>query len=281
MHRSRLLFGYGLLVAVLGGSLLSGAALVVAQESRPAPESRPTQEPAKPTSQPATPSGPQSTPEGKALIAKVIEATGGIEKLNALKNMTWKGSETRVTPQGVSERDINGLVTFPRALFRMDMTTQGQKFTFCITDRAGWQKSIRGVQDLNESVQKEFRASLRLSTTPLLRHHAELIVQELDRDVLAGREFRVLRAWRGEQGPVDFYIDPNTFLIHRKKLKVISQGTERVREEQLWDYRKVGDLTLPFSRTLFEDGKKTAIISIREYEFNRDLPKETFEKPAG
>lgn len=253
------------------------------QTGKPAPEKQAEagekQPGTKPRSQPAA-KNDRSTPAGKALLAKVIEASGGVEAFAALSSLTWEGRDTRVTPSGVLENDIKGIVQFPGERFRMEQRRGGQEVVFVVTESAGWQKSSRGLQDLPNATLVRFRKGLKVSTTPLLKAHAELEAKELPTDVLGGREFLILRVWRGAEGPIDFFIDPDSHQILRKKQSVVANGQETVREEKMWDYRKVGSLNLPFSRSVFENGSNTGTISILKYTLNRDLPANTFQRPG-
>ena len=76
------------------------------------------------------------------------------------------------------------------------------------------------------------------------------------------------------------WIDPDTKNIARRKTTLVSQGKRTVREEQLWDYRKVDGLVLPFSRKVFENGQQRVLMSITSYKLNEGYGDEVYAKPA-
>lgn len=100
-------------------------------------------------------------------------------------------------------------------------------------------------------------------------------------DVLAGKEYRVLRVWRGVDGPVDLYIDPDDLTINRRKSTVFQNGKMVVREEKLWDYRDVDGVKLPYARSLYDDGVNTATITTIEYRLDPEIPAGFFDRPKG
>ncbi|MGE3166648.1 MAG: hypothetical protein AB7O52_17235 [Planctomycetota bacterium] len=254
---------------------------VPAQETKPATPPAADPKPATRPESPSAPDAPTETAAGRALLLEVVAACGG-ERLAALHTFRWKSRETRLlTSGGVVERDVEGTLQLPEERFRMDFEQGAQKSYYVVTEKGGWQRSPTSLQDFTEALCTDFRRNLRTSTTPLLRAHAELVAQELPLEVLAGKEYRILRVWRGTDGPVDLFIDPDDLTISRRRSSVVVNGQVVVREEKLWDYRVVDGLKLPFARSMYDDGKNVATITTIQYTLNVPIPEGHFDRPSG
>ena len=253
------------------------------------------------TSQPAQDGGANQDPVGKGddkpkpddsrvrgrkLLDEVIEAMGGAEALANLKTLRWRAVESRLLPSGsLLERNILGRTVLPdRMRIDIDFFDPGQrrlrKVTFCLDRDKGWQKVDADIKDMTSSIVAQQKSGLQIATTPLLKAHATLDVRELDASQLGTKTYRVLMVSKKDIGPVLFWIDPETKRIARRKTTLVSQGKRVVREEQLWDYRKVDGLMLPFSRKVFQDGEQLMLMSITSYKLNEGYGDEVYAKPA-
>ncbi len=224
----------------------------------------------------------EDTPEarGRALLTKVVEACGG-ETLEAVTALSWKAVQSQVVAQtgGKVDSNVHGRVSFPKSM-RQDVSNQTGSASHCLHGEKGWSESRGQVQGWDAQRVASWRQSLGLSTLPLLIDHKSLQVKEVEGLEQADGTYRGISVTRPGMGEVTFYINPKTFRVHRRKNNIVTGvGTIVSREEKLWDYRKVDGVWLPFSRTIEQDGRTTAIISVSEYKLNEKFVADLFDMP--
>lgn len=198
-----------------------------------------------------------------------------------MRTLAWRGRQVRMTEQGAQgEVEIIGTVEFPSENYSLVLVYPTAQARYTVTAEAGWRELAGVVGDLSAAEAENFRAGLRLATTPLLVNHQTLRAVALSPEVVGGQEYEVLRVWRGTEGPVDFFVDMHTGLIDRKRWSVPVGKEILQREEKTWDYREINGCQMPFARKTFEEGKAISLVSITQFEIDKPLPPDLFRKPA-
>ena len=105
-----------------------------------------------------------STPEGRALLAKVAEAMGGAERLQAVKAVQQKASMKMKTPQGEMSVDAESLLVFPDRQ-RQQLRTPMGEMTSVVSPEASFVSMPMGTREMPAS-QKD-NALKELRTSPL------------------------------------------------------------------------------------------------------------------
>lgn len=99
--------------------------------------------------EPAAPAG--SNPEGKALAAKVVDAMGGLAKLQSVKSLRSDFTLTRKTPQGDLPLTIQTTIVFPDRMHADVQAPQGT-MTIVVTPNVGFMSAAgMGVRDMPPS----------------------------------------------------------------------------------------------------------------------------------
>ncbi|HKU27716.1 MAG TPA: hypothetical protein VJQ54_19760, partial [Candidatus Sulfotelmatobacter sp.] len=79
---------------------------------------------------------------------------------------------------------------------------------------------------------------------------------------------------------VRWYIDPKSGYILREKYKGMGQQGPFEGETDLADWRRTGDLTLPYKHENKQNGQPTSTAEFKKIELNPQLDPKLFEKPA-
>ena len=270
--------------------LLSLGVGVVRAQQPPAPATGPQAPKTPPTTQPKSiPKAPKSKPKApeltaRQLLAKVVEVSGG-DKLKALKSLRWEAVESRVINEFKLDRTILGRARFPEHMrievsFRDPNTRVDRTLVFALNGNNGWTKNGEQTSVWPPAQVNQQRGSLLCSTTPLLQVADQLQVKMLDKSILGATDYHRIEVRRDKLEPVILWIHPKDFTIRRRQSKTMRNGQAVQHEEQLWDYRPVDGLLLPYSRKIFENGRETALFSINRYMLNEEYGDDIFAKPS-
>jgi zinc protease len=215
-----------------------------------------------------------------ALVARALEAKGGLERLRAIKTIKAVTSTRLVLPSGAeSELEGTTLIAYPDR-FRVDLSTPAGIVRQVYDGERAWAQSPAqpsasvAVDEMKAGVDRDV---LRL----LLRAHARELRPEGPTDVAledgtrgAALEFSL--AGR----PVQLVVQPESGLVLGERyVWQGSDGDQRV-EERFEDYRRVEGIMVPFKTTVRRNGRVTLERRLKSIEFNLTLPADTFSRPS-
>ena len=144
-----------------------------------------------PEGTPGAKTATDSTPEGRALLARVAEAMGGSEKLQAVKSVQQKASMKMKTPQGEMSIEAESLLVFPDRQ-RQQMRTPMGEMTSVVSPEASFVSMPMGT--------REMPASQRESALKEMRTHPIALAQRAS-DPAAARPRRRYGEARRRRGP--------------------------------------------------------------------------------
>jgi hypothetical protein len=199
------------------------------------------------------------------LIARNIEARGGIEKLRAVETLRLEGKRTRAG--GGSEMPFVEIRKRPGAL-RSEATTQGLTMIRAYDGKEGWTvQPFRGRKDperLSADAVREMGYEADLDG-PLVDAAAKgNRVEYLGTEDVDGTDAHKLKVTR-PSGDVEYlYLDPDYFLEIRRVSQHRVRGALVETETDFGAYEKVSGVYLPFSvetgaKGSAEKGQKTTV----------------------
>ena len=218
------------------------------------------------------------------LVAKHVEARGGMEKLRAIRSLRVEG--TRARSGGGFETTFLELKKRPGAM-RTETTMQGLTMIRAYDGKDGWTiQPFRGRREperLSADALKEMAYDADLAG-PLVDAAAKgNRVDAVGTEVVDGTEALKLRVSR-PTGDVDYvYLDPDYFLEIRRVSQRKVRGAEVETQTDFGEYERVGGVYFPFSiesrpRDQPERGQR---IRITKAEANVALDDAIFGFPAG
>ena len=227
--------------------------------------SRPSQRPA-----------PEETANAIAMLDKVVEAKGGLERLRALKSIVAKQTQVSQRPDGESTVETTNYIEYPSHL---RVETQGQVQAY---DGARvWMQDNRGVHDAQEMFVREMAAGLRRDVVALLlAAKAGTVAVRLLPDVkdADGLISHALELSATDLNPIVLYVDPESSQI-RKRLYAADAPGRPIIEEAFFDYRAVDGIQFAFRATQ-KVGPLSVERRVTDVKINAPLDPALFKRPG-
>ncbi len=181
------------------------------------------------------------------LIAKNIEARGGMEKMKAIKNMRIKG---KFEGGGGFSASVGQENVRPN-LIRETFTLQGMTQVLAYDGTAGWQIQPFGGKKDPELLGEDDLRDLLLDADfdgPLVDYKEKgSTVEYLGHDVVDGDDALRLKVTLKNGDIIYSYLDPDTFIEIRREIQQFIRGSVRDRVMGLGSYKPVAGVMYPFS----------------------------------
>jgi outer membrane lipoprotein-sorting protein len=217
------------------------------------------------------------------LIAKNIEARGGMDKIHAIHSLRETG---KLRFGGSStEMGFTNLLKKP-GMLRQEFAYQGLVSITSYDGTEGWQiRPFRGRKDpekLDADDVKTTQTEADLEG-PLVDYKSKgHSVEYQGTEDVDGTEAHKLRVTL-KNGDVRYiYLDPDYFLEIRYRDRTTIRGVQEEYETDLGNYEKVNGVYFPFSLETGRPGEeKSQKIEIEKAEANVDIPDTVFHFPTG
>ncbi len=219
-----------------------------------------------------------SNPEGKAIVAKVVTAMGGLAKLKSIKALHANISES---DSGNAPSTVDVYLSFPDSM-HVEMDIPQGKLTIVAAPNVAFM-SLPGMGSRN------MPAAQKTEMMAQLHHDLVYIAQHADDPA-----FTFTGAGTEKIGDVDaaivdiggaipwvrWYVDPKTGYILREKYKGMGQGGPFDGESELSDWRAADGITLPYKHENKQNGQQASTAEFKKVELNPKIDPKMFEKPA-
>jgi len=219
-----------------------------------------------------------SNPEGKAIVAKVATAMGGLAKLKSIKALHANISES---DSGNPSSTVDVYLSFPDSM-HVEMDIPQGKLTIVASPSVAFMSLPgMGTRSMPAAQKNEMMAQLH--------HDLVYIAQHADDPA-----FTFTGAGTEKIGDVDaaivdiggaipwvrWYVDPKTGYILREKYKGMGQGGPFDGESDLSDWHAADGVTLPYKHENKQNGQQTSTAEFKKIEFNPKIDPKMFDKPA-
>jgi zinc protease len=223
---------------------------------------------------------PANTPEAKAVLAKVVSALGGAEKLRGLKALRTTADVTQKTPMGDITMNRKVTVAYPdRAALAMQ-SPMGE-MQLIITPQAAFAVTPQGPQDLPPSARADFLKDLHRSMHYVAGHSNDQGVNvRLNGTKKIGNVEAVALDVESPDSRARWYVDPASGVVLREE----HQGTGRDGSPvdaatDFADYKPVEGIMFPFTSTQYQNNEVSASVKVSQIEVNPQVDEKTFQKP--
>ncbi len=181
------------------------------------------------------------------LVAKNVEAKGGMDKINAIKTMRMTGKT--VLPGG-----FVGAVSQENSrpnLVRETFSLQGMTAVQAYDGSAGWQiQPFGGRKDPQLMGEDDLRDLLIDSDFdgPMVSYKEKgNTVEYLGHDVVDGDDALRLKVTLKNGDILYYYLDPDTYLEIRRETQEFIRGSVRESASEMGSYKPVAGVMFPFS----------------------------------
>jgi hypothetical protein len=214
------------------------------------------------------------------LVARNIQAKGGLEKIKAIQTLRMKG---RLNQGGFTA--VVGQELKRPAMLRSTFTVQGMTAIQAYDGQTGWQISpFQGRKDPELLGEDDLRDLVEDSDFdgPLVDYKAKgNTVEYLGHDTVDGDDVYRLKCTLKNGDIVDYYLDPDSSLEIRTERQQFIRGAVRERQTDLGSYKPVAGVMFPYS---IESGPKSnpsarAKVTIESIEANAPIEDAAFRMP--
>lgn len=216
------------------------------------------------------------------LIAKNVEARGGLEKLRAIRTLRVEGTRTRAG--GGTEMAFVEIRKRPLSL-RSETTMQGLTSIRASDGKEGWTvQPFRGRKEpekLTVDAFEEIGYEADLDGPLVDAASKGNRIRYLGTEDVDGTDAHKLEVTR-PSGDVDFvYLDPDYFLEIRRLSQHLVRGTRIETETDYGAYEQVAGVYFPFSIESGAKGSRGQKINITKAEANLEVDDAIFRFPGG
>lgn len=217
------------------------------------------------------------------LVAKNIEARGGLEKLRAIDAVRATG-KMKFTGDFAIELGLEQVVTRDGRI-RSDVSLQGMTGIQAYDGKVAWQVSpFQGRKDPDRMSEDDAKALLDGADLdgPLVDYEAKgHTVEYLGTEDVDGTEAHKLKLVEKDGDIKYLYLDPDYFLEIRQTVQRQVRGVEQEYETDLGNYELVEGVYMPFSlESGPKGGNKNQKIVIEKVEVDPEIDDASFHFPA-
>lgn len=219
----------------------------------------------------------ESLPTAEQVLEKYAQALGGAAAIEKLKSRVMKGTLTTATGAELGyELSQSG----PDLILAVINTPQSGVLERGFNGQAGWEKSTRGVRDLNSD------EIFYLHRFPDLYKDIKLAgqftrISVASRQKINDRDVYQLRATTIAGKREQLYFDVETGLLIRRTSSTTTPIGAIPEQVEFDDYREVDGLKLPFTiRVSVVDPNYSVVRKFTEIKLNVPIDPKRFNKPA-
>ncbi len=216
------------------------------------------------------------------LVAKNLEARGGIEKIKAIKTLRMTGR----MQQGAFSAQVTRTAMAPNFL-RQTFTIQGMTELQAYDGTSGWRISpFEGRKEpelLGEDDLRSFAEDADFYG-PLVDYRTkDDRIEYLGHDTVDGDDVYRLKVTLANGDIIYYYLDPDTYLEIRLEKMVFIRGAVRESVTNLGSYKKVEGVYFPFSMEMGgkqQDPSNFTKVTVEKIEANLPVDAALFKMPA-
>jgi zinc protease len=215
------------------------------------------------------------------LIARAVQAKGGLEKLRSIKTVKATATVT-ILGSRTGAVETTSFIRYPSA-FRVDMGATDGPVSQVYNGGEYWIQDGRGVRSPSENMAAQIDGTVQRDVIRLLLALSDgRVTGQRVADVIdGGRGLPAIRVSGGGMKPVTLLLDPASYRILAERYEIpLGRGGRTLVEEQFSDYRNVDGLQVAFNATVLQGGVPFLTRRVRTFEYNLPLDAALFTKPS-
>jgi hypothetical protein len=220
----------------------------------------------------------------RAILAKAIEARGGLEKLRSIKTLRAIGTTTVMGPQGAIKIETTTSVVYPDRV-RVEGALPTGRVVQVYASGVAWIWDPNGIRDAPPAMRDGMRADLERDTVHLLLDAWDgkaKLGAPADVSAESGKPRAAIESVSEGREPVTLHFDLQTGHMMGVTYKVPAPAGQRsTMELRLSDFRSVDGLMIPFTAATLRDGVMAQERTFTKVEINATIDSAVFTKPVG
>lgn len=238
--------------------------------------------------QPAPPPPAEPMPEAsegdmakaKEIVAMAVEAHGGLEKLQAVKNIVVEGRTAANSPMGPMNLDVKIYQVYPDKL-RQDIKMPQGEMSVAFDGTSGFALTPMGPQPLPPEMTASLKDGIFREPIWLL---ANLMqdngsVQHAGTEEVMGKSTAILLVKQPSGEMLKVFISEETHYIVKMEFRETEQGVALNKESLMDDYRDVNGVKIPYHVVQNVEGEQFTETRISSVTLNAELDESLFQEP--
>ena len=198
------------------------------------------EQPEPPPVEPMPEASEMDMAKAKEVLAAAAEAHGGLEKLQAVKNIVMEARATANSPMGQMQIEGKSYYLYPDK-FRQDVKLPQGEMGYVYDGTSGFANTPMGVQPLPPDMLSSFKDGVFRETIWLLTNLSQndIPVQYAGMEEVQGKSAHVLLVTQPSGEVLRLFVSEETNLIVKLAFRETAQGVTANRETFIDDYRDV------------------------------------------
>ncbi|MDE0681797.1 MAG: pitrilysin family protein [Candidatus Poribacteria bacterium] len=238
--------------------------------------------------QPAPPPPAEPMPEAseadmakaKEILAAAVEAHGGLEKLQAVKNAVMEIDISANSQAGPMQVDAKLYYFFPDK-FRQDLKLPQGEMAYVYDGSAAYAMTPMGVQPIPPQMADAFKDSIFRETVWLLANLSQndIPIQYAGTEDVQGKPASILLIPQPSGEMLKVFVSDETHYVVKYAYREASQGVVANRENLMDDYRDVDGVKIAYHTVQNIDGQLFSEGRVKGVTLNAELDASLFQEP--
>ena len=218
--------------------------------------------------------------KAKEVLAAAAEAHGGLEKLQAVKNIVMEARATANSPMGQMQIEGKSYYLYPDK-FRQDVKLPQGEMGYVYDGTSGFANTPMGVQPLPPDMLNSFKDGVFRETIWLLTNLSQndIPVQYAGTEVVQNNSAHVLLVTQPSGEVLKIFVSEETHLIVKLAFRETAQGVTANRESLIDDYRDVDGIKVAHHIVQNVDGELFTESWVTGVTLNAELENTLFQEP--
>ena len=236
--------------------------------------------PEPPPAEPMPETSETDMAKAKEVLAAAVEAHGGLEKLQAVKNLVLEARATANSPMGQMQVEAKSYYVYPDK-FRQDVKLPQGEMGYVYDGTSGFALTPMGAQPLPPDVSNSFKDAIFRESLWLLTNVSqnEISIQYAGTEDVQGKSAHVLLIPQPSGEVMRLFVSEESHYVVKVAYREIAQGVTANRETLMDDYRDVDGVKVPYHTVQNVDGQLFSESWITNVTLNAELDETLFQEP--
>lgn len=214
------------------------------------------------------------------IIKKSIDAQGGKEALEKVKDTISTASSKLYTPQGEYLGEMKTYTKSEPAKVRIEQTLLGMTVIIGFDGQTAWMEQMGKTMLAPQTITDSIKASMKRENLLLKYKEKECQVEYLEQTAVENQSCHKVKLTDKEGNETIYYFDVKTYLPIKMEFDAPDESGKVAKNEILnSDFRTVENLVMPFKVIAYSNGKKLMETAIKEIRINQGLEDSLFSMP--
>ena len=237
-------------------------------------------QPAPPPAEPMPEASEGDMAKAKEIIAMAVDAYGGLEKLQAVKNIVVEGRATANSPMGPMNLDVKGYQVYPDKL-RQDIKMPQGEMSYAFNGTSGFALTPMGPQPLPPEMTASMKDGIFREPIWLLASlmKDDSSIQYAGTEEVMGTPTAIVIVPQPSGEVLKIFISEETHYIVKMSFRETEQGVAVNKETLLGDYRDVEGIKVPHHIQQNVEGELFTETRLSSVMLNAALDDSLFQEP--